>query len=94
MNITVRNIPDQIVEKLKTLSLLEKRSINSQILIILEKGIQEQLESYTEKGHSISKETQLKIWQKLAGQWQDKRTTKEIIDDIIKSRSRGRDIAL
>ena len=90
----IRNIPEEIVEKLKTLSLLEKRSINSEILIILEKGIQEEIESHTEKSYSISKETQLKIWQKLAGLWQDERTTKEIIDDIIKNRSHGRDIEL
>lgn len=38
-NITVRNIPDELLNKLRTLSILGKRSLNSEILMVLEKGL-------------------------------------------------------
>jgi plasmid stability protein len=94
MNITVRNIPDEIVKKIKTLSQMEKRSINNEILVILEKGLRREMERHSGNIHTVSKHTQLAIWQRLAGQWRDTRTTREIIADIISHRSLGRDIDL
>ena len=93
-NITIRNIPDDIFKKIKTLSILEKRSINSEILVIIEKGLSQELRDYHKTKRSISKEAQLKIWKAIAGKWEDKRTTKEIIKDIYSKRSKGRKIIL
>ncbi len=92
INLTVRNIPDEIIKKIKTLSELDKRSLNNEILIILEKGLFNEIKN--KKVIKISKETQINIWKKLAGLWEDKRSTKEILDDIYKNRSNGRDINL
>ena len=75
-NLTVRNIPDEIIKKIKTLSELDKRSLNNEILIILEKGLLNEIKN--RKYNKISKETQLNIWKKLSGQWEDKRNTKQI----------------
>lgn len=91
-NLTVRNIPDEIIKKIKTLSELDKRSLNNEILIILEKGLFNEIKN--RKYYKISKETQLNIWKKLSGQWEDKRNTKEIIKEIYSNRSLGRDIKL
>ena len=38
-SITVRNIPDELLDRLRTLSVLEKRSLNNETLIVLEKGL-------------------------------------------------------
>lgn len=38
-NLTIRNIPVDVMNKLKTLSEIERRSINSEILFIIEKGL-------------------------------------------------------
>ena len=92
VNLTIRNIPDEIINKIKTLSHLEKRSLNNEILIILEKGLFNEINS--RKNKKISKEAQVKLWEKLSGLWQDQRTTKQIIDDIYSQRSKGRDINL
>ncbi len=91
-NITVKNIPDEIIEKIKILSEIEKRSINNEILVILEKGLSKKI--YTIKKIQLSKDTQIKIWENLCGKWEDKRSTKEIIDDIYSNRSLGREINL
>ncbi len=38
-NLTVRNIPDELLNKIRLLSIIEKRSVNSEILMVLEKGL-------------------------------------------------------
>jgi len=92
LNITVRNIPDDIVSRIKSLAELDKRSLNNEILIILEKGLNNEVKNKYHFG--ITKETQTHLWEKLSGAWQDNRATHEIIDDIYDNRSFGREFDL
>ncbi len=92
MNLTIRNIPEYIIKKIKTLSEIEKRSLNSEILILLEKGLLK--ESSLTENRFINNETQTRIWNKLSGEWKDKRNTDEIIEDIYSSRSAGREFSI
>jgi plasmid stability protein len=94
MNITIRNIPDDIVTKIKTISEMEKRSMNSEILMVLEKGIQEEIKNRFKIKNHISKSTQINIWKKLSNSWQDDRTTQEITEDIYQNRTLGREFEL
>lgn len=94
MNITVRNIPEEIVRKIRTLSQMQKRSLNNEILILLERSVQEEVNQVTKRKKNISKETQVNIWKKLSNEWDDQRSTKEIIDDIYNSRTLGREVKL
>jgi plasmid stability protein len=93
-NITVRNIPDESLNKLRILSVLAKRSLNSEILVVLENGLAKESESVKYVKDHLSKDTQVKIWQNLCGKWKDSRSTNEIISDIIGSRSEGRRVDL
>jgi plasmid stability protein len=93
-SITVRNIPDELLDRLRTLSVLEKRSLNNEILIVLEKGLAKESEYKTNFKNHLAMDTQIKIWQNLCGQWKDNRSTHEIIGDIIDSRSEGRSVDL
>jgi len=93
-SITVRNLPDELLDRLRTLSVIEKRSLNNEILIVLEKGLAKESEYKTNIKNHLSMETQIKIWQNLSGQWKDNRSTDEIIHDIIDSRSEGRSVDL
>jgi len=70
-SITVRNIPDELLDRLRTLSVLEKRSLNNEILIVLEKGLAKELEYKTNFKNQLAMETQIKIWQNLCGQWKE-----------------------
>jgi len=93
-NITIRNIPDDVFEKIKSLSSAERRSMNNELLLIIERGT---LSEYEEKLHDkthIAKSTQLEMWNNLLGKWKDKRPTKEIIEDIYSHRTLGREIDL
>ena len=91
-NLTIRNIPSAIMSKIKTLSEIQKRSMNSEILLLLEKGLF--LESMQQIDRIPNKDTQVKIWKRLSGQWKDKRKTGEIIEEIYSTRSQGREISL
>ena len=94
MNLTIRNIPDEVIKKIRTLSKIRKRSMNNEILMILESGIGEELEKTIKEQKTITKTTQINIWQKLAGEWDDSRSTEEIINDIYDNRTLGRNIVL
>jgi len=83
------NIPDDIINKIKVLSETDRRSLNSEILVILEKGLL--TENSQKRNVIISKETQMRIWSQLSGKWKDDRSTKEIIDDIYQSRTNSTD---
>ena len=94
MNITVRNIPDEIIRKIRTLSQMGKRSLNNEILLLLERSVQEEINYHSEQKKNVSKETQINMWKKLVNQWDENRSTKEIIEDIYDNRTLGREIEL
>ena len=93
-NLTVRNIPDELLNKIRLLSIIEKRSVNSEILMVLEKGLSKESDSVKYVRNQLSNDTQIKLWQNLCGRWKDSRSTAEIISDIIGSRSEGRSVDL
>lgn len=90
-NLTLRNIPDEMLAKLRTLSEIERRSLNNEILVILEKGLQAE-ESNLER--HISSNTQLSLLKDICGKWEDSRSTKKVIEDVYSSRSKGRKVNL
>ncbi len=93
-SITIRNIPDAILARIKELSSIDRRSVNNEILVILERGTYDEYEEKLQKRKYLSKSTQLEIWKRLAGTWADSRSAKEIIEDIYEHRTMGRDVKL
>ena len=93
-SITIRNIPDSVLSRVRTLSEVEKRSINSELLILIEKALATEIETRENSNTPISKENQIKMWETLSGTWEDERSTDEIISDIYSSRTKGRDVEL
>jgi len=93
-NITVRNIPDDVFERIKALSLAERRSINNELLFIIERGTRSEYDEKLNEKQPVSKSTQLDLWNKILGTWQDSRSSEEIISDIYNHRSPGRDVNL
>ena len=91
---TVRNIPDDVLERIRALSSIERRSLNNEILVILERGTFSEYEEKLLKRKFLSKSTQMDMWKRLVGTWDDNRTAKEIIEDIYSHRTTGRDVDL
>ncbi|MDH4200670.1 MAG: hypothetical protein OEV66_09855 [Spirochaetia bacterium] len=93
-SITIRNIPDDVYSKIKLLSDIEKRSINNELLVIIEKGTNVLVGNNINSGKQLSKTSQIQLWRNLSGVWQDDRTTDEIINDIYSNRTMGREVDL
>lgn len=90
VNLTIRNIPDDLINKLRRLSEQEKRSMNSEVLVLMEKC----LTDYTPEraNNQISVDAQTELWYKLAGEWEDPRSSSVIADEISAARNRGRKV--
>jgi hypothetical protein len=94
-HLTVRNIPESILEQIKTLSLPGRRSMNSEILVLLEAALRAYRRAgVTEPSYHVSTDAQIEVWERLSGEWDDDRTTEDIIDDIYSNRTAGRSIDL
>jgi len=63
--------------------------MNNEILLILERGVQAQIDQISKQEKQLPKETQIDIWEKLANEWEDHRSTEEIIEDIYRNRTIG-----
>jgi plasmid stability protein len=93
-NITIRNIPDSISKKLKILSEIERRSLNSELLVALESGVEEIERRLKLQKPPMSSKEQIAAWKELGGKWKDKKSKKAQIDEIYHDRTLGRDISL
>ena len=94
-NLTVRDIPDDVLEKLRLLSKTERRSLNSELLHVLEAGLGYVVNRRdTSEIDVVSRETQLLIWGELSGQWQDDVPFEETVSTIYEGRTEGREVSL
>ena len=92
---TLRDIPGEMLDKIRLLSERERRSLNKQFLVIVEDGLKSHIaaiERGRESGPTAS--LQVAMWSDIAGKWQDQRTTDEIIADIRRNRTVGREVRL
>jgi len=84
-SVTIKGIPDALLGSLRSHAAAEKRSMNKDVICLLEAAL---------SGQEISQQAERQIaeWSKLAGRWVwDLETDKEIAD-IYASRTAGRDI--
>lgn len=94
-NLTVRDIPDDVLEKLRILSKTDRRSLNSEMLHVIEAGLGYLVNRRDASVMvAVSKETQLTIWENLSGQWRDDTSFEEAASDIYSSRTEGREVSL
>lgn len=91
-NLTIRNVPEDLLKNLRKLSQKERRSLNSEILVLLEKSVTQ--EALGKNNNTISIQAQTELWGKLAGEWDDSRPAEEIIGDILARRTLGREVEL
>ena len=93
-NITIRNIPDDVFERIRVLAALERRSINNELLVLIEEGTGAAVRNRLRDRKPVSREAQLHLWQDLCGRWEDDRSTERIVEDIREARTLGRELPL
>ena len=85
--VTLKNVPEELLDRLRARSARDRRSLNQQILFLLERALDR-----TELAREA--ESQSRVWSRLAGRWQSDLSAQEEIDRLYSSRSAGRDVEL
>ncbi|OGV72069.1 MAG: hypothetical protein A3K19_08255 [Lentisphaerae bacterium RIFOXYB12_FULL_65_16] len=93
-NLTIRNIPAAVMGRIRALSAVDRRSLNSEILVLIERGLECDRPEASRPGTIPDAATQLELWRHLCGAWQDERSGAEIAADIRAHRTPGRAVEL
>jgi hypothetical protein len=97
VSITLRNIPEEILKRIRIFATRERRSLNSEMLILIENGLALKITNETNNtdqnqlpvNGTISSVMREKLWQEIAGEWKDERSLQTIISETYGSRIRG-----
>lgn len=97
VSLTIRNIPEEILKRIRIFAVRERRSLNSEMLIMIENGLAGRIAQETGKPllgdsantSSLSLAARETMWKDFAGQWKDERPMQDIIQDTYSMRSAG-----
>ncbi len=92
-SLTLRNVPESLIELLRKTALTERRSINQEALSLIEEGLRKRLaEPFpVSKPHVAA---QIAAWERLAGRWSSDKTVSEEVKAILAARTPGRPVDL
>lgn len=94
-NLTLRSIPDATLAELRSRAASNHRSINGEILAIIEISLSGRLPQWaTASLNNDPIERQKNAILGAAGGWEDSRSEREIIADIESHRTKGRKVAI
>lgn len=83
VSLTLRNIPEELLKRIKIFASGSRRSMNSELLVILEEGIASRTsKGITTTANGLSPAGREKIWTELCGEWKDSRKTQAVIEQV------------
>lgn len=90
-SLTLKNIPEPVLERLRERAALDRRSLTQEILFLLEEAL-----ARPARGATLEEaaRTQAGAWSALAGRWRSDRAPAEEVGEILAGRTRGRDVDL
>jgi len=88
-SLTLKGIPDDLMERLRERARAERRSLTQQALVLLEKGLATDVAAA--EGH-VSE--QVEAWRRLAGGWVSDESAEDEVRSIYDARTPGRDVDL
>lgn len=90
VNLTVRNIPETLLQHVRFYAVGSRRSVNSELLLILEEGLAARTrESLGDRAASFSSGSRDILWQELCGAWTDEEAIEEAITAVYRVRNGG-----
>jgi plasmid stability protein len=93
-SITIKDIPDRLLERLRRRAQADKRSMNREAIHLLNLALANQSVDQGVGGKSRDVELQLRAWRRLAGQWDSDLDTAAEIERIYAARTPGRRVDL
>lgn len=89
--LTLKNIPEELLEKLRRRAEQDRRSLTQEILYILEHAVDGGKDTYPSLDEA---HRQADAWARLAGSWISDRPVEEEVREIYERRTEGRDVDL
>lgn len=87
-SITLKDVPEALLVRLRAAALRDRRSLNQQALLFIEGGL---ASSETAADRAVR---QVTLWRSLAGHWVSDVSNADEVASIYAARSAGRDIDL
>ena len=87
-SITLKDVPEELLVRLRSAAARERRSLNQEALILIEGGLAAR-ETAEERAHR-----QVAAWRALAGAWVSDRVFEDEVADLYAARTAGRDVDL
>lgn len=93
VSLTIRNIPEEILRRIRIFAARERRSMNSEILMVIEEGLSSRIATETATGSfsagafsagtALSSAGREKVWTELCGEWKDTKTEREALSEVL-----------
>lgn len=94
-SLTLKNVPDLLLEALRQCAEEDRRSLTQEILYLLEQAVLERRRPRQDEYLSVADvQRQCDDWLRVAGRWKSDRSAAEEIAEIYASRTPGRDVEL
>lgn len=91
-SLTIKNIPERLLARLRERAAAENRSMNREIIRLLDESLSEDWSLRLEFRRTLA-DVQADAWSRLGGSWKSDVPIEEEIADIYSARSGGREIA-
>jgi plasmid stability protein len=89
-SITIKDVPDRLLERLRRRAQADKRSMNREAIHLLDLALAKQSVDPGVGGKIRDVENQIQAWRRLAGQWDSYLDTAAEIEQIYAARTLGR----
>lgn len=90
-SVTLKNIPHDLLDRLRKRAAGERRSLNQEVIHLLEQVLDAVEESDLLKEIA---ERQVKAWRRIAGRWRSGESAAKEVRRIYSARTRGRNVEL
>lgn len=98
VNLTLRNIPEELLKKVRIFAARERRSLNSEMLMIVEEGVNHRISEGTANAGGQNNSATMsglardKLWTELCGSWQGSESIQDLIAAVYVQRSGDKQI--
>lgn len=92
-SITIKNIPDRLLARLREQAAMEQRSMNKEIIRLLDIGLSAERAHPMEYRRRLA-ETQAAAWSRLCGRWVSDTPVEDEVAAIYSARSGGRKVEM
>lgn len=93
-SITIKDIPDTLLERLRRRAREDNRSMNREVIYLLDMALAGQHGEDDASRGKQKAEDQIQAWRRLAGRWESDRDAADEISGIYQARTQGRPVDL